>query len=238
MENNPPKKSKAVLIFILSFVAIFVILNFQTVYGRVSALFESNQREGDLQAYYIQLENFYKDKYKDLNYLLPTMPAATGQASQSSGNIELPAQAQASGGIQPATLSNYLSIPKLKIRAPILTAPNDENQILKTLKKGVVLFPGSASPGQPGTSVIIGHSSSNFPFTKYSDVFAGLNNLVRGDLIYLSYGGKDYVYTVKDKKLGSPEELASLNFDSDLVLGSCWPVGTASNRVIILADLE
>ena len=187
----------------------------------------------DKEAYYVELTNFYKEKYKDQNRLLvsnatPLIPSPTPLIT---GSNPIPSQAQ-----RPA--SNSISIPKLKVQAPIIvSATTDEAQVLKYLRSGVVLYPGSVLPGQSGTSVIIGHSSTRYPW-EFGSVFAGLNKLNPGDLVYINYNGQDYTYTIKDKRLGSGEKLSSMHFDNDLILASCWPIGTDNARIVVTADLD
>ena len=90
---------------------------------------------------------------------------------------------------------------KLQGKETYFLSGSDQNtsKILKDLENGVLMYPGSAMPGKGGT-VIVGHSSSNSPWNKYSNVFSLLNRLQVGDLIYISHNDKNYVYTVSNKK--------------------------------------
>ena len=241
--------TRLVLVFVTSFVIIFTILNYPTIYSRAQSYFGPGP---DQQAINLELENFYKAKYGSGNYLLP-MPSSnlTAQA----GEIQLSVVEEGLDTIGRATSfpstsnsvststatedeGNFISITKLNIKAPIIVVPKDDKLILANLKSGVVLYPGSALPGQPGTTVIIGHSSSNFPHTKYSTIFAGLNKLTAGDAIHVNFWARSYTYIVKGKKIGSSAELAKDFPSDDLVIGTCWPVGTDKNRIIVLANLE
>ena len=138
-----------------------------------------------------------------------------------------------------AELSDNISIPKINVIAPIIRSRStDANVVLNDLKRGVVLYPESSLPGNGGTAVIIGHSSSNFPWRKYSSVFSKLNKLEAGDLIYVNYKGKKLVYVVAVKKIGTAKELVSANIGGDLILGSCWPVGSDKERIMVSASLQ
>ncbi|MEK7603943.1 MAG: sortase [Patescibacteria group bacterium] len=133
---------------------------------------------------------------------------------------------------------NYLYIPKLNVSAPVVTSISiDSKTILEQLKQGVLMYPGSGVPGGGGSSVIIGHSSSSIPWQEYGRVFAGLPKLSKGDMIIVNYNGRKYSYKVENKLTGSVNELASLNIQNDLVLGTCWPIGTDEKRIIITASL-
>lgn len=137
-----------------------------------------------------------------------------------------------------AESSDNISIPKINIVAPIIRSQStDANVILNDLKRGVVLYPESALPGE-GSSVIIGHSSSNLPWRKYSSVFAKLNKLEIGDSIHVNYKGRKLVYSVTAKKIGTAKDLISANIGGDLILGSCWPVGSDKERIIVAATLQ
>lgn len=247
---KPNNLKRTLLVFLSSFFIVFSILNAQAIYNQVNFHFASKPDE---QQANLELENLYKAQYghsinglsvsSDLNLsVLEDGLVAIGKATV---GLNEPNSTALSDQVQQATLvnknsnSNFISISKINIKAPIVEPISaDQKKILASLKSGVVLYPGSALPGKPGTTVIIGHSSSNLPITKYSSVFAGLNRLNVGDLIYINYGNQKYVYIIKDKKIGSNSELASLNVGGDLILASCWPVGTDKNRIIIVAELQ
>jgi LPXTG-site transpeptidase (sortase) family protein len=144
-----------------------------------------------------------------------------------------PAQNSAS---TPQTGDVQLSIPKLNLKAPVLSVTStDDTLIMNTLKKGVVIYPGSVMPGQSGQTVIIGHSSSLPPWTEYSAVFAKLGSLAPDDLIYLTVGGNEYIYRVSTVRRGSVQDILNSGITGDLILSTCWPVGTDTNRVAVSA---
>ena len=133
---------------------------------------------------------------------------------------------------------NYLYIPKLNIKSPIITSQTaDSKSLLTLLNSGVIIYPGSAMPGNAGSTVVIGHSSSNISSSKYGKVFAGLNRLVGGDQVFVRYNNKDYIYAIVSKNTGSVKELSALGLNNDLILGTCWPIGTDKERIIVTADL-
>lgn len=131
-----------------------------------------------------------------------------------------------------------LSVPKLDIAAPIVgTASADSNDILSALKQGVVLYPGSSELGTAGTSVVVGHSSSDLPWTKYSSIFSTLNKLANDDIVYVTIQDRQYAYRVTGVRKGSVEDLAASGLRSNLILSSCWPIGTDEQRIVVTADL-
>jgi len=141
-----------------------------------------------------------------------------------------------------AQTANILELPEFNIRAPIwkIETP-DLKLIYKTLKQGVVLYPGSALPVQ-GYAIIIGHSSQ-YPWQsgKYKSVFSLLSELQKGDKIYVYWEQKPLVFEVQEKKIFLPwpkgNEITETIFPPEnkpiLILQSCWPVGVAYKRVAV-----
>lgn len=140
------------------------------------------------------------------------------------------------------SLPDTITIPKINISAPIVTAQTtDTNTIHSLLDLGTVLYPGSVPFGQRGESVILGHSAPvGWPKIKYDWVFSDLAELKPGDKIYITYANKKYSYTVAKIKIlqagqDLPGPIATAN---TLVLVSCWPPGKDINRLAVLAVLD
>lgn len=152
------------------------------------------------------------------------------------------AQSNRSSGQPPASEKNpsgdYVYIPSINVAAPIVAGTvTDAETILAQLKYGVLMYPGSGAPGSNDSTVIIGHSSSNIPWQKYGRVFSKLPELSKGDMIIVNYQGQKYSYNITRTMTGSVDKLAALNIQDDLVLGTCWPIGTDEQRIIITATL-
>lgn len=145
---------------------------------------------------------------------------------------------------------NYIIIPKIGKTAPIVEMENDlalntlpgefEKEVQDALQGGVLHYPGTALPGQYGNTFITGHSSYYFwDPGKYKDVFALLEKLEVGDIYYIYYNQQKYTYKVREKKVVSPDNIEVLNQPKDRkisTLMTCTPVGTAINRLILVAD--
>lgn len=138
--------------------------------------------------------------------------------------------------------TNLIVLPKFNIKAPIWVVNNiDLKLIYKKLKEGVVLYPGTAIPGQ-GYSIIIGHSSQ-YPWQpgRYKSVFSLLSQLEAGDKIYIYWDQKPLVFEVQETKIFLPfpkgNETTETVFPPEeqpiLILQSCWPVGVAYKRVAV-----
>jgi LPXTG-site transpeptidase (sortase) family protein len=139
---------------------------------------------------------------------------------------------------------NKVEIPKLELEAPIVS-PIDNNleDLEEALDQGVVHYPGSASPGEEGTIILMGHSApSNWPDINYDRVFSEIVNLEEGDEIFISFNNLLYPYQVVDQHIFSREEeeifLAQENNEKRLVLSTCYPPGKDFQRLVVVALLR
>lgn len=151
------------------------------------------------------------------------------------------------GSVLPAPQSGEIAyrlvIPKISVEAPVvLPEKNTLESILGSLERGVGLYPGSANPGEKGRGVILGHSSrASWYRGDYAVIFALLSELEVGDEFYLIRGSEKYVYRVFDRHFVIPsvanEIMAGPSAESEMDLLTCWPVGSASKRTLIRAEL-
>ncbi|MBX4188101.1 MAG: sortase [Candidatus Doudnabacteria bacterium] len=139
---------------------------------------------------------------------------------------------------------NRLTIRSLAIEAPVVyVEQEDERMFQKALRDGVVHYPQTAFPGQPGNVYIFGHSS-DFPTTpgNYKNVFALLPKIEAGDEIEVTdQEGNIYVYIVTETKVVSPSDTHVLEQDDSikqLTLQTSYPVGTALRRFLAVASLK
>jgi LPXTG-site transpeptidase (sortase) family protein len=133
-----------------------------------------------------------------------------------------------------------IEIPKIKISAPLIVVGKEE-EVKKALDRGVVLWPGSALPGEKGQVIILGHSApQNWPKIKYDWVFSNLNLLEKDDEILIYFRNKKNVYSVENKIfLNRGQELPKTDPEkSVLFLISCWPPGKDFRRIAIEAILK
>jgi LPXTG-site transpeptidase (sortase) family protein len=137
---------------------------------------------------------------------------------------------------------NILELPTLSLFLPIIFSQNaDKEVIIKDLNKGVVYYPGSVYPGQPGQIVILGHSApSNWPKSQAWQ-FTRLGELNIGDVVLIDLNNKQYKYIVKSKIIiekgaGVPvsNNIANTNV---LTLISCWPPGEDYQRIAVQTEL-
>jgi LPXTG-site transpeptidase (sortase) family protein len=138
--------------------------------------------------------------------------------------------------------SNILEIPKLEVEVPIIFQDSSEISVLEErLNEGAVFYPGSALPGQPGNTVIFGHSAPfGWPKANYNWIFSDINNLEKGDEIFVFFDNKKHSYKVTKKDIlekGEEVPLESLRENTNsLVLVSCWPPGKDYKRIAVWAE--
>ena len=157
-----------------------------------------------------------------LNYLTQPKTATTTQGDQ------------AAALVPPAPIIN---IPKINVNAPVVYATsNDEGAILTDLQTGVVHYANTSAPGQPGNSVIFGHSSNDWwEAGNYKFVFVLLDKLVAGDTFTVNYNSHQYVYQVTSAEVVDPTDVAVLNqtADAEMTLITCTPPGTSWKRLVV-----
>lgn len=150
-------------------------------------------------------------------------------------------------GPMPETMAaNYndspdtIIISKLGINAPLLWASGTaQKQLNESLNKGVILYPGSAVPGQSGEVVLSGHSSI-FPWvkTQYGQVFTLLDKLQPGDTVSLVYGHRQYDYMITGQEVLMPDQVKISDTDQPVLkMTTCWPIGTSAKRLVVYGEL-
>jgi LPXTG-site transpeptidase (sortase) family protein len=142
-----------------------------------------------------------------------------------------------------AVIANRIIITSLGIDAPIIyTDSTTEAGFQEALRQGVVHYPGTALPGQPGNSYLFGHSS-DLPWSKgqYKTVFAKLPDIKNGDEIKVSnQRGEAFVYRVFETRIIDPKDTSVLAQDKSrriLSVQTSYPVGTAQKRFLAIAEL-
>lgn len=143
---------------------------------------------------------------------------------------------------------NRIVIPRIDKNIPIVRVTSEnlvkrdfnalEAQMQDALKNGVVHYPGTSIPGEPGNFAVTGHSSY-FPWDagRFKDVFALLHEVAIGDKIIVYWNQKKYVYEVQEKEVVLPNDVDILksNQEDKLTLITCTPVGTNLKRLVVTA---
>jgi len=134
-------------------------------------------------------------------------------------------------------ISSYnLSIPKIEIdNAGVEIGGTD-------LAKSLIHYPGTAFPGELGTSVIFGHSILRQFYNpkNYRSIFSTIMTLEYGDEILVKFDAVNYRYKVVDKIEVKPEDIQILEQKYNgryLKLVTCVPEGTYLRRGVVIAEL-
>jgi LPXTG-site transpeptidase (sortase) family protein len=136
---------------------------------------------------------------------------------------------------------DMITIPKIGITAPIITANTDDNTVIHgLLDSGVVLYPGSAPFGAVGQTVLLGHSApAGWPKIKYDWVFSKVGELKKGDMVVVTYNNETRYYQIVSSRVVMPKEgvpAATVPGNSLMIL-SCWPPGKDLDRIAVEATI-
>ena len=133
--------------------------------------------------------------------------------------------------LQPKS-GSYILIPKINALAPIIenVDPWSEKEYKEALKKGVAKA--------KGTNFYFAHSSlPPWEMTRINTAFLRLGELKNGDQIKIIKDGQELNYMVSGKKEVWPNEVTYLTTSqSELVLQTCTPLGTAFKRLLVFAE--
>jgi len=131
-------------------------------------------------------------------------------------------------------------IPKININIKVVPNVNAEKQsiFMPALLNGVAHAQGTALPGGNGTILIFAHSALyEWDIAKFNAVFYQIKDLVIGDEINIFYNQRRYYYKVYETKIVKPTEVSFLLEDKgeQLVLQTCWPLGSVKERLLVFA---
>lgn len=135
-----------------------------------------------------------------------------------------------------------LSIPSLKLSAKVIEGvdPFDSQAYREALREGVAQARGTALPGEAGTQYLFAHSSDNpWSLARANTAFFRLPRIGLDDEILVIYQGQTHRYVVQDTKVVGATEIEYLETADekvDLILQTCWPIGTDWKRFLVLAE--
>ncbi|MDO8515320.1 MAG: sortase, partial [bacterium] len=127
-----------------------------------------------------------------------------------------------------------ISIPKLKITNAVVEFGATD------LKKSLIGWGDSSSPGAMGNNIIFGHSAlpTFYNPKDYHTIFSLLPTLKIGDEIYIDFDGISYKFAVFEMQTVDPDDFSVLEQrfdDSYLTLVTCVPPGTYWKRLVVRA---
>jgi LPXTG-site transpeptidase (sortase) family protein len=190
----------------------------------------------------VRLETFYQtQKAKEIvkNTLLPTkiqLPPAVPMTYD-------PLVSPDGSSITPINTDFAIIVPKIGINAPVIADvdPLNPKAYALALSEGVAHSNLSYLPNENGTVYLFSHSTNYEWFVKdLNAVFYLLKNLENGDSIVLMYKGVRYTYELNRVEIVKPEAISYLLPQSgvkSLILQTCWPPGSTTERMLLFADL-
>lgn len=145
-------------------------------------------------------------------------------------------------GISDTSFSVY--IPKIEARSSVVPSvdPANPSSYSEALKTGIAHAWGTSLPGQEGGTYLFAHST-NAPWNvaRYNAVFYLLKELepAADDEVFVFFQGKLYKYRVAEKHIAASDDISwlteAISGPERLILQTCWPPGTAWNRLVIVA---
>lgn len=134
----------------------------------------------------------------------------------------------------------YIDIPKVGVSILVQNPDSTSVSVLdQYLTKGVVRYPGSGVIGD-GNMFIFGHNAEAYKNVKNAALkaFNGIENLVKGDEIYVKSEKGTYVYKVTSERLANAEEefVDFSNNKNILTLSTCNTFGKKEQRYVVEAE--
>ena len=123
-----------------------------------------------------------------------------------------------------------IRIPKIDLKVAV-----GEGVDMETLKYAVGHFPETAMAGEKGNFCVAGHRSYT-----YSEYFNRLDEVNKGDEIYVKTEKGEFKYVVYQIEVVEPSEYSVLDKTNDatMTLVTCTPIRVATHRLIIKARLQ
>jgi sortase A len=123
-----------------------------------------------------------------------------------------------------------LRIPRISVDSIVVQGVTRED-----LRRGPGHYPISPMPGQVGNAAIAGHR------TTYGAPFHNIDQLERGDIIFVRTVQGSFRYRVYEQRVVSPSDVHVLDPDparrATLTLTTCNPKYSAAQRLIVKAEL-
>lgn len=145
--------------------------------------------------------------------------------------------------ITPIDTEFSLIVPKIGVNALVIPAVDPTNPTVygSALQEGVAHAATSFFPDEDGAVYLFSHSTNYEWFVKdLNAVFYLIKNLESGDLIVLIYKGTEYTYKLTEKRIVAPTEvsyMSPIQGKRMLILQTCWPPGSTTERLLVFADL-
>jgi sortase A len=125
---------------------------------------------------------------------------------------------------------NRLIIAKIGVNAPIVEAKGEWG-----LDRGAWRMPDSSTPDKGGNTVISGHRFKYLP--PNNTTFYLFHKLSAGDKVKVEWEGKEYDYSITEKKNVDKTDMSILEktASSTLTLFTCDPIYSQEHRLVVIA---
>jgi sortase A len=143
--------------------------------------------------------------------------ASVAAASEAADGIALPDGAVA-----------RIEIPAIGVEAWVVEGTDTD-----ALAEGPGHYPGTPLPGEPGNAAIASHR------TMYGHAFHDLDQLEPGDEIVTGTATRRSTYRVVEVRVVDPArvDVVAPTTDNRLTLTTCHPIGSAAQRLVVVAEL-
>ena len=166
----------------------------------------------------------------------PTDSAPTDSVPETSSPVDTTPTTEPAAPATTAAPSRGAPVTRIKIPSIGVNKIVVEGVSAKDLRKGPGHFPETPMPGQFGNSAIAGHR------TTYGAPFGDINKVKAGDLIITITPAGEFHYQARQIVIVNPDEYGRViptsdNTKATLTLVSCHPRATATQRIVVIADL-
>lgn len=179
-----------------------------------------------------QIQQIMTEKINPVKPLPPSTPKIFNPLISANGEI-----------IQPVNTDFAIIVPKIGINAPVVAKvnPGNKTEYDTVLKSAVAHASSSYLPDENGTVYLFSHSTNYDWFVDdLNAVFYLLKNLQPGDLIVVYYKNIRYTYKLTHTRIVKPTKISYLvpeEGKNNLILQTCWPPGSTTERLLLFADL-
>lgn len=149
--------------------------------------------------------------------------------------------------LNPLATSKYqqygIRIPALNLDEPVVfnVDPNDEKIYNAALRQGIAHASGTAFPNSGRLGYYFAHSSNPSLHRQFNAIFYLLGKLKTGDEVFIWHEGERYDYLVTQTRTTEPTDISFLDHEypsETIVLQTCWPPGTTSERLLVFAERQ
>lgn len=125
---------------------------------------------------------------------------------------------------------NRLVIPKIGVDNSIVEGKDD-----RALLRGIWHLPNTSTPDKGGNTVLTGH---RFQYLAGPRTLYLLDQMKVGDIVIVYWQGKEYDYSIKERRIVNPDAVEILNNTDTprLTIFTCTPLFSTKQRLVLIAE--